>query len=96
MMNQSYTQQNNPMSVIALCLGLFMVIIDVTIVNVALPNMAKNLGGGLSWLQWVVDGYTLTFACLKTIYGQSLISYLVYPTYAHLNVVRYVPYLAFL
>ena len=41
-----------------------MVIIDVTIVNVALPSMAKNLGGGVSWLQWVVDGYTLTFACL--------------------------------
>ena len=41
-----------------------MVIIDVTIVNVALPNMANNLGGGVSWLQWVVDGYTLTFACL--------------------------------
>jgi hypothetical protein len=32
--------------------------------NVAMPNMAKNLGGAVSWLQWVVDGYTLTFACL--------------------------------
>lgn len=52
------------MPLIALCLGFFMVIIDVTIVNVALPNMAKSLSGGVSWLQWVVDGYTLTFACL--------------------------------
>ena len=41
-----------------------MVIMDVTIVNVALPSMSKNLGGNISWLQWVVDGYTLTFACL--------------------------------
>lgn len=49
---------------IALSLGVFMVIIDVTIVNVALPNMAKNLHGSTSWLQWVVAGYTLTFACL--------------------------------
>lgn len=49
---------------IALSLGFVMVIIDVTIVNVALPNMAAHLQGGLSWLQWVVDGYTLTFACL--------------------------------
>lgn len=49
---------------IALCLGFFMVIMDVTIVNVALPSMSKNLGGDISWLQWVVDGYTLTFACL--------------------------------
>lgn len=52
------------MPLIALCLGFFMVIIDVTIVNVALPNMAKSLSGDVSWLQWVVDGYTLTFACL--------------------------------
>ena len=57
-------KQNNQLPLIALCLGFFMVIIDVTIVNIALPNMAKNLGGGVSWLQWVVDGYTLTFACL--------------------------------
>lgn len=57
-------KKNKQMPLIALCLGFFMVIIDVTIVNVALPNMAKNLGGGVSWLQWVVDGYTLTFACL--------------------------------
>lgn len=41
-----------------------MVIMDVTIVNVALPSMAKALQGSTSWLQWVIDGYTLTFACL--------------------------------
>ena len=40
-----------------------MVMIDVTIVNVALPVMSKNLQGNISWLSWVVDGYTLTFAC---------------------------------
>ena len=52
------------MSLTALCLGFFMVIIDVTIVNIALPSMAKALNGNVSWLQWAVDGYTLTFACL--------------------------------
>jgi DHA2 family methylenomycin A resistance protein-like MFS transporter len=57
-------KQNKNKALLALCLGFFMVIIDVNIVNVALPTMAKNLGGGVSWLQWVVDGYTLTFACL--------------------------------
>ncbi|EKD70096.1 MAG: drug:proton antiporter, partial [uncultured bacterium] len=55
---------NKHIPLIALCLGFFMVIIDVTIVNVALPSMAKNLHGNISWLQWVVAGYTLTFACL--------------------------------
>ena len=40
-----------------------MVIMDATIVNVALPSMKVALGTSLSWLQWVVVGYTLTFAC---------------------------------
>jgi DHA2 family methylenomycin A resistance protein-like MFS transporter len=48
---------------IAICIGICMVFIDVTIVNVALPALAKDLNGGVSQLQWVVDGYTLTFAC---------------------------------
>lgn len=52
------------MSLFALCLGFFMIIIDVMIVNVALPNIATNLSSSLSGLQWVVDGYTLTFTCL--------------------------------
>ena len=56
--------KNKQLPLIALSLGFFMVIIDVTIVNVALPSMAKALSGGIAWLQWVVDGYTLTFACL--------------------------------
>ncbi|WP_394830230.1 MFS transporter [Pendulispora rubella] len=38
--------------------------LDVTIVNVALPSIASDLGAGVSALQWVVDGYTLAFAVL--------------------------------
>lgn len=63
MLNQNKAAKNTLWPLIALCLGFFMVIIDVTIVNVALPSIAKNLKGDVSWLQWVVDGYTLTFAC---------------------------------
>jgi DHA2 family methylenomycin A resistance protein-like MFS transporter len=48
----------------ALCLGFFMVVMDVMIINLALPTMAQAFGGGIRGLQWVVDGYTLTFACL--------------------------------
>src|SRR3990167_8955345 len=58
------TSGSKHLPLIALCLGFFMVIMDVTIVNIALPSMSKNLHGNISWLQWVVDGYTLTFACL--------------------------------
>ncbi|MEO3954724.1 MFS transporter [Chromobacterium piscinae] len=51
-------------TLIALCLGFFMVIMDVTIVNVALPTLATQLHTSVSWLQWIVDGYTLSFAGL--------------------------------
>jgi DHA2 family methylenomycin A resistance protein-like MFS transporter len=48
----------------ALCLGFFMIIMDATIVNTALPNISAGLGASVSGLQWVLDGYTLVFACL--------------------------------
>jgi DHA2 family methylenomycin A resistance protein-like MFS transporter len=41
-----------------------MVILDATIVNVALPSIGKDLGGGVSSLQWVLDAYTIVFAGL--------------------------------
>jgi DHA2 family methylenomycin A resistance protein-like MFS transporter len=44
--------------------GFVVVQLDVTIVNVALPAMARDLGGGTAGLQWVVDAYTLAFAVL--------------------------------
>jgi EmrB/QacA subfamily drug resistance transporter len=49
---------------ITVCLGTFMLLIDVTIVNVALPDMAKDLKTSFGALQWVVDAYALTLAAL--------------------------------
>ena len=49
---------------LAICLGYFMVILDATIVNVALPALGRELGGGVSGLQWIVDAYTVVFAGL--------------------------------
>jgi EmrB/QacA subfamily drug resistance transporter len=46
------------------CIGLFMVLLDMTIVNVALPTIQADLHANLSDLQWVVDAYTLPFAVL--------------------------------
>ncbi|MGW4911659.1 MFS transporter [Streptomyces sp. NPDC004270] len=48
----------------AVCLGTFMLLLDVTIVVVALPDMAAALHASLSDLQWVVDGYALALAAL--------------------------------
>ena len=45
-------------------LGFFVVTLDALVVNVALPAMRHDLGGGMTGQQWVVDGYTLTFAAL--------------------------------
>ncbi len=47
---------------ISICLGYVMVIVDATIVNVALPAIGRDLGGGVGALQWVVDAYTVVFA----------------------------------
>jgi EmrB/QacA subfamily drug resistance transporter len=48
----------------AAVLGFFMITLDAVAVNVALPSIRGELGGGIAGLQWVVDGYTLMFAAL--------------------------------
>jgi EmrB/QacA subfamily drug resistance transporter len=48
----------------AMCFALFMVMLDNTVVNVALPSIQRDLGASISQLEWVVNGYTLTFAVL--------------------------------
>lgn len=45
-------------------IGFFIVTFDAVVVNVALPTIRTDLGGGITGLQWVVDGYTLLFAAL--------------------------------
>jgi EmrB/QacA subfamily drug resistance transporter len=47
-----------------LCLSVFLVVVDNTIVNVALPSFARNLHASNSSLQWIVDAYSLPFAGL--------------------------------
>ncbi|SNY56070.1 MFS transporter [Paractinoplanes atraurantiacus] len=49
---------------VTVCLGTFMLLIDVTIVNVALPRMAADLHSTFGNLQWVIDGYALALAVL--------------------------------
>src|SRR6476469_6576244 len=53
----------------AVCLGTFMLLLDVTIVNVALPAIQKDLGASFSDLQWVIDAYALTLAALLLVSG---------------------------
>ncbi|WP_328869269.1 MFS transporter [Streptomyces sp. NBC_00287] len=50
------------MALAAVLLGFFTIMVDAMIVNVALPSIGDGFGSGMTGLQWVVDGYTLTFA----------------------------------
>jgi EmrB/QacA subfamily drug resistance transporter len=46
------------------CVATFMLLLDITIVNVALPDIAKSLGSTFTDLQWVIDAYALSLAAL--------------------------------
>jgi EmrB/QacA subfamily drug resistance transporter len=48
----------------AVCTGTFMLLLDVTIVNVALPDIQRGLHAGLGDLQWIVDAYALSLSAL--------------------------------
>ena len=51
-------------TLLAACLATFMLLLDVTVVNVALPNIRRELGGSFTDMQWVVDAYALGLATL--------------------------------
>jgi len=53
------------------CLAQFMVILDVSIVNVALPSIRDSLHFSVTGLQWVVNAYTLTFAGFLMLGGRA-------------------------
>jgi DHA2 family methylenomycin A resistance protein-like MFS transporter len=52
------------MVLVVMCVGYFLVLLDVTVVNVALPDIASSLGASVSDLQWVVDGYAIALASI--------------------------------
>ncbi|MFD1050180.1 MFS transporter, partial [Kibdelosporangium lantanae] len=49
---------------VAMCVGMFLVQLDVTVVNVALPRIADDLGTTIEGQQWIVAGYTVVLASL--------------------------------
>ena len=56
--------RSSPASLAVICIGYFLVILDATVTNVALPSIGRELHGSITGLQWVVDAYTLSFAAL--------------------------------
>ncbi len=51
-------------TLIVVCIATFMLLLDITIVNVALPKIASDLHANFSEIQWVIDAYSLTLASL--------------------------------
>ena len=49
-------------TLIAVCTATFMLLLDITVVNVALPDIQQSLHSTFSDIQWVVDAYSLTLA----------------------------------
>jgi MFS family permease len=56
---------------VLVCLGQFMVILDATIVNVALPSIQDDLGFSATELQWVINSYTLVFGGFLLLGGRA-------------------------
>src|SRR6266536_1220738 len=57
-------------TLVAVAFGLFMIMLDNTVVNVALPSIQRDLNVSVSSLEWVVNGYFLTFAVLMLTGGK--------------------------
>src|SRR4051812_12556841 len=67
-------------TLVAVCTGVFMLLLDITIVNVALPDIQRAFHASLSDLQWTIDAYALTLAAflltagsLADLYGRRLL-----------------------
>ncbi len=65
------TEQNSRWwTLAAMCFALFMIMLDNTVVNVALPSIQRDVHASLSSLEWTVNAYTLTFAVLLVTGGR--------------------------
>ena len=68
---QARSADRNPwLALVVLCLGFFMILLDATIVNVAVPTMAVALHATLDQLLWVLNAYLLTLAALLITSGR--------------------------
>src|SRR3954464_2894439 len=53
------TSKRRPLTLVVMCVGMFLVLLDVTVVNVALPRLRTDLGASVGSLQWILDGSPL-------------------------------------
>ena len=72
LVNRSASSHVNPwLALVVVCLGQFMVVLDATVVNVALPSIQTDLGISDANLQWIVNAYTLLFGGFLLLGGRA-------------------------
>src|SRR5919198_55080 len=64
------TDRNRWIALYVLCVGMLMIVLDVTVVNVALPSIQDDLGFSQSNLAWVVNAYLIAFGGLLLLAGR--------------------------
>src|SRR3954451_20671310 len=64
------TDRNRWIALYVLCAGMLMIVLDVTVVNVALPSIQDDLGFTQSSLAWVVNAYLISFGGLLLLAGR--------------------------
>jgi EmrB/QacA subfamily drug resistance transporter len=69
-MPQEMTDRNRWIALYVLCAGVLMIVLDVTVVNVALPSIQSDLGFSQSSLAWVVNAYLIAFGGLLLLAGR--------------------------
>ncbi|MFC0532647.1 MFS transporter [Phytohabitans kaempferiae] len=69
--HEATERRHSPWLVLAtLCLGFFMILLDTTIVNIAIPDMSADLDASLAQLLWIVNAYVLVYAVLLITAGR--------------------------
>src|SRR5437588_11504331 len=58
------------LSLIVLCIGFLLIVVDMTIVNVALPSIQRDLGFSQEGLAWVINAYLIAFGGLLLLAGR--------------------------
>src|SRR5881227_3995881 len=70
MPEREMTDRNRWIALYVLCIGMLMIVLDVTVVNVALPSIQSDLGFSQSSLAWVVNAYLIAFGGLLLLAGR--------------------------
>jgi EmrB/QacA subfamily drug resistance transporter len=69
-LNQASTDSRRWTALVVLCIGMLMIVLDATIVNVALPSIQQDLGFSQNSLAWVVNAYLIAFGGLLLLAGR--------------------------